>query len=293
MPTKSNIKDVARRAGVSTATVSHVLNNTKKVSDETRRRVVNAIEGLQYHPDQQARSLRTGTSQDILILADKKCMQHKTAGLLISELSQDLQKYSHTPVYFYDNEEKITHWLQIQNFSSAYIICFCPNALYWDKNFNGKVNLINMEHEELSGKFQHNQIINACELFYQNINDAVNDPFYSHVIMNYQQANIYHQIFPESKNNCIRFVGSEFSSASSLLQEFVSDNNPNILFADYTIFAGAIKYLLQHEELLGTTNLSFYYYSWDKVVESYGLPLFTKSISPDILKNYIMEKLSF
>mgnify|MGYP000542478655 CR=1 FL=1 len=121
----------------------------------------------------------------------------------------------------------------------------------------------------------------------------MNDPFYSHVIMNYQQANIYHQIFPESKNNCIRFVGSEFSSASSLLQEFVSDNNPNILFADYTIFAGAIKYLLQHEELLGTTNLSFYYYSWDKVVESYGLPLFTKSISPDILKNYIMEKLSF
>ena len=38
------IKDIAREAGVSTATVSHVINNTKYVSDETREKVQRAIE---------------------------------------------------------------------------------------------------------------------------------------------------------------------------------------------------------------------------------------------------------
>ena len=42
----ATIRQVAVRAGVSTATVSHVINNTKKVHADTRRRVLAAIEAL-------------------------------------------------------------------------------------------------------------------------------------------------------------------------------------------------------------------------------------------------------
>jgi DNA-binding LacI/PurR family transcriptional regulator len=45
---------VARRAKVSTATVSRVLNNASVVKNSTRARVMRAIEELKYHPNLHA-----------------------------------------------------------------------------------------------------------------------------------------------------------------------------------------------------------------------------------------------
>jgi LacI family transcriptional regulator len=58
-----SMKDVAREAGVSTATVSHVINNTRKVTEETRRRVLDAIERCHYYPNAHARTLASGRSK--------------------------------------------------------------------------------------------------------------------------------------------------------------------------------------------------------------------------------------
>ena len=67
------IKDVAREAGVSTATVSHVINSSRFVSKETRERVLRAIERCDYYPNEHARSLASGRSH--------------TIGLLVSDIS--------------------------------------------------------------------------------------------------------------------------------------------------------------------------------------------------------------
>lgn len=67
------IKDVAKEAGVSTATVSHVINQTKFVTDETRQKVLEAIEKLNFYPNAHARTLASGRSNII--------------GLLISDIS--------------------------------------------------------------------------------------------------------------------------------------------------------------------------------------------------------------
>jgi LacI family transcriptional regulator len=67
----SSIKEVAREAGVSTATVSHVINNTRYVSDEVRARVEKAIEQCRYYPNAHARSLASGKSKIIgLVISD-------------------------------------------------------------------------------------------------------------------------------------------------------------------------------------------------------------------------------
>jgi len=52
------MRDVAERAGVSVTTVSHVVNETRPVSDELRQRVSAAMDELGYQPNRLARSLR-------------------------------------------------------------------------------------------------------------------------------------------------------------------------------------------------------------------------------------------
>ncbi|HYY97896.1 MAG TPA: LacI family DNA-binding transcriptional regulator [Pyrinomonadaceae bacterium] len=67
----SSIKDVAREAGVSTATVSHVINSTRFVSDEVRARVLAAVERCGYYPNAHARSLASGRSHVLgLVVSD-------------------------------------------------------------------------------------------------------------------------------------------------------------------------------------------------------------------------------
>jgi LacI family transcriptional regulator len=61
----STIRDVARTAKVSVATVSHVLNRTRHVSAETTARVAQAITDVGYVHNSLARSLRTGQSDAI------------------------------------------------------------------------------------------------------------------------------------------------------------------------------------------------------------------------------------
>ncbi|MEC9485697.1 MAG: LacI family DNA-binding transcriptional regulator [Candidatus Izemoplasma sp.] len=62
MPT---IKDVAKKANVSVATVSRVINNTGYVNEETRKMVQDAIDELEYVPNELARSLFRKTSNII------------------------------------------------------------------------------------------------------------------------------------------------------------------------------------------------------------------------------------
>ena len=67
----ATVHDVARHAGVSTSTVSHVLNNTRFVSEELRERVMAAMRELDYTPNAAARMLTLKRSHTIgLIVSD-------------------------------------------------------------------------------------------------------------------------------------------------------------------------------------------------------------------------------
>lgn len=64
----TTLQDVAKRAGVSTATVSKVLSNTPYVSEETRERVMEALRELNYTPNLAARALATGKTKVIAVV---------------------------------------------------------------------------------------------------------------------------------------------------------------------------------------------------------------------------------
>ncbi|KNY05855.1 LacI family DNA-binding transcriptional regulator [Microbacterium sp. GCS4] len=61
--------DVARLAGVSQSTVSHVINKTRRIAPETEKRVLDAIEATGYVNDGVARSLRTGRTGTVGLAA--------------------------------------------------------------------------------------------------------------------------------------------------------------------------------------------------------------------------------
>ncbi len=63
----ANIREVAKRAGVSVATVSRVLNGSDSVSEETKERVLKAIKELNYHPNLLGRNLRRAETRMILL----------------------------------------------------------------------------------------------------------------------------------------------------------------------------------------------------------------------------------
>ncbi|WP_227004131.1 LacI family DNA-binding transcriptional regulator [Salicibibacter halophilus] len=69
----SSIREVATVAGVSTATVSHVINETRFVADSTRQRVIDAMAELDYTPNFAAKTLRS--------------QQTSTIGLVIPDIS--------------------------------------------------------------------------------------------------------------------------------------------------------------------------------------------------------------
>jgi LacI family repressor for deo operon, udp, cdd, tsx, nupC, and nupG len=65
---KVGIKDIAARAGVSIATVSHAFRNPGRVSDATRNRVLAAADEIGYSPNSLAASLRTARSGNIVAI---------------------------------------------------------------------------------------------------------------------------------------------------------------------------------------------------------------------------------
>ena len=66
-----NIKQVAKRAKVSTATVSRTINGSDKVSPETAERVRKVIHDMNFFPNSHARTLVSGRSRMLgLIISD-------------------------------------------------------------------------------------------------------------------------------------------------------------------------------------------------------------------------------
>lgn len=89
-PRSATIYDVAKEAGVSPSTVSHVINNTATISDLTREKVLEAIEALQYRPNNAARSLRKRDTNTIgLIVQD---MTSEFYSIMYEELLLRAQK---------------------------------------------------------------------------------------------------------------------------------------------------------------------------------------------------------
>ncbi|MCM8711212.1 LacI family transcriptional regulator [Clostridium sp. SYSU_GA19001] len=128
----ASMKDVAKQADVSTATVSHVINNTRYVSDEVRQRVIQAMKELDYRPNSIARSLRSQKSNTIALIVP--ILTEDTSSFFFMSVAQGiervLKKNGYNLILSNSNERLEDEKEQIKVFNSQLIdgLIIAPTA---------------------------------------------------------------------------------------------------------------------------------------------------------------------
>lgn len=148
---KATIKDVAKAAGVSTASVSYVLNGkSDKVSNETIERIRHAIESLNYIPDYSARSLVKNQSKLIGVVIPQT-EKHKQLifenpfySEIVSGIEGKLREYGYHLILSGVNQGESFLDVSIQrNLDGAILMGIYPEQFYEDlKRINIPIILI-------------------------------------------------------------------------------------------------------------------------------------------------------
>lgn len=131
----TSIKDVAKVAGVSTATVSRVLANNAPIKAETRKRVLEAVAQLNYRPNLIARSLRAQKSAKIgLVVSDIRNPFFTAIGRAVEDAAYE-QGYSVLMCNTDENPEKEELYLNLLQDENVAGVIFSPTQQFSD-SFN-------------------------------------------------------------------------------------------------------------------------------------------------------------
>jgi LacI family transcriptional regulator, repressor for deo operon, udp, cdd, tsx, nupC, and nupG len=110
-----NIYEVAKRAGVSTATVSRVLSRPQVVSPETRQRVLHAVKAMAYAPNSAAKNLRTLRSGKLLVTVPD--ISNPFFSLILQGIEDAAQREGHAVLFGdtqHDEEREERYALMLQ-----------------------------------------------------------------------------------------------------------------------------------------------------------------------------------
>nr|WP_249306124.1 LacI family DNA-binding transcriptional regulator [Lederbergia citrea] len=187
-------KEVAARAGVSTSTVSRVVNGDKHVSEEARKRVLASIEELRYIPNRAARGLRTKTYKQI------SCITPSITNSFFSEILSGVEERTAERGYSLSlhiitkenldslsvfNEGLYDGLIVLAPFEMRKIIHLedltkkFPLSLYWDKKEQTNIPHVFIDLEKAMSKSVQNLIDNGHEniiFLGPNIEDQYENP---------------------------------------------------------------------------------------------------------------------
>ncbi|MFP4287040.1 MAG: LacI family DNA-binding transcriptional regulator [Candidatus Izemoplasmataceae bacterium] len=143
MPT---IKDVAKKANVSVATVSRVINNTGYVNEETRQIVLKAIKELEYIPNELARSLFKKQSKIIGLI-----VPHLTTYFfaeLIEALEESLASRGYKLMIFNakDEIEREKRYMQVFNQYNIDGIILAAHSTQYKDYLDLNIPIITIDH---------------------------------------------------------------------------------------------------------------------------------------------------
>lgn len=130
---RTTISDVAKLAGVSKSTVSHVLNDTRFVESETKARVLRAIAQLNFRPSKIAQSLTTNKTHTIGIIVSD--ITNHYFGELIRSIEVVLETANYSLVVCNTDEqlERERHYLHLLTSQQVDAIIAAATSQHWDE----------------------------------------------------------------------------------------------------------------------------------------------------------------
>ena len=143
----ATIKDVARESGLAVGTVSRILNNRGYISEKSRRKVQEAIEKLDYKPNEMARSLQKKTSSLIGVIVPQ--IAHPYFASLISCLEEAAYSYDHRILLMNSQGDprKETQFIDLCYRNQVAGIVLCNGNMDIEKSDNFSVPVVTIERK--------------------------------------------------------------------------------------------------------------------------------------------------
>ena len=161
---KITIKDVAREAGVSIATVSNALNDVDVLKPETKCHVLEVAERLRYIPNINGRGLKSGKTKVIGLFIS--CIESSYYGTLAEAIFSECQKYGYElTVHVSHQERNIMRYILGQRVDGAIILTNRIEKDDVDALIDAKIPTIFLDREVLSDK--------AGSVLFDSYNDGV------------------------------------------------------------------------------------------------------------------------
>ena len=223
----TNIKDVAKEAGVSITTVSMVLNNTEnKISQATRKKVLKAANNLNYKPNSYAKALASKKSN--IIMAIVPDINNPFFSELVKELTQFAQEYSYFLYIHNTNNQKIKNQefekLLVSNFFAATLVVD-RNVKKLDEDLVKKHNIIFLDEVDFASR--NTQIVTG--------NNEIGGYIAMEYLIKRGFKNIGLLIGPRSTANSSRRLSGAIKAA---MNYDIYIDPKNIIHGDYTYEEG-------------------------------------------------------
>lgn len=236
-----NIKDVAKFANVSTATVSRIINDRPGANVETEKRVREAIKTLNYHPNNIARSLSNKSSNLIAFIVPNLNNPYFTDLINLLDVSAEKHGYKLYLCNSNDNSKNISYFLKsiVDNYIKTVII-----------------NSLAVTDEHIDYLKKHNiTVITIDRTNLVNYPNAVSIDHYrgSYLATKY--------LIKNCKCNNIIFISGSMKEQSSIsrfngykeaVEKYTKHQSIRLLEGDFTFASG---YKLAKEELQKTTQI--------------------------------------
>ena len=141
----ATLKDVARESGLTVTTVSRILNNRGYISEESRKKVQDAMKKLNYRPNEVARSLSKSTTNTIGVIVPH--IKHPYFSDLISRLENVAYKNGYKILICNSQEkgEKQKEYLEICTSNRVAGIILCSGTVAVEEFEGSNIPLITIE----------------------------------------------------------------------------------------------------------------------------------------------------